>query len=234
MKWAVVAVLLGALTSGQAVAAETVRIDKIISGDEVSLADGRVLRLAGVKAASSEAEAWLRAQAEGHAARLQAVSTDRYGRTAATLYLDGHDLPVQDDMLRAGMAFVYPLTGGEAYVDNLLAAEATARAEKRGFWAQAFVPADEAAPLIGHYGFVEGVVTDVARVGGKVYINFGEDWRDDFTITIRAKNVKMFRQAGVDPMAFKGRTVRVRGWVTRDSGPGVTVTDPRQIEMVSQ
>lgn len=213
-----------------AYAAETVHVAKILSGDEVALADGRTLRLAAIKAAP-EAETWLRANAEGHDARLQAVSTDRYGRLTAVLYIDGHDLPVQDDLLRGGAASVYPLTGAEPYLDNLLEAEAAARGQGVGMWAHAYVDAADAGKLIGHYGFVEGRVAEVAKVGSKIYINFGEDWREDFTVTIPSKYAKEFRKAGLDPMAFKGRILRVRGWVTRDSGPGVTVTDPRQVEV---
>lgn len=225
-----VAALLFCLAATPVCAAETVHVARILSGDEVALTDGRTLRLAAIKAAP-EAEIWLRANAEGRDARLQAVSTDRYGRLTAALYIDGRDVPVQDDLLRMGAASVYPLTGAEPYIDNLLEAEAAARAQGLGMWANAYTDAADAEKLIGHYGFVQGRVAEVAKVGSKIYINFGEDWREDFTVTIPAKYAKEFRKAGQDPMAFKNRILRVRGWITRDSGPGLTATDPRQVDI---
>ena len=49
--------------------------------------------------------------------------------------------------------------------------------------------------------------------GGRAYLNFGADWRKDFTVTIAPQDLKSFTAAGIDPRGYSGKMVRVRGWV---------------------
>ena len=50
-----------------------------------------------------------------------------------------------------------------------------------------------------------------ARIKGRVYFNFSDDWKTDFTVTIGVPARRMFREAGTDPLSLEGKRIRVRG-----------------------
>ena len=158
---------------------------------------------------------------------------DRHGRLLAHVF-DGDGVWMQGEMLRRGMARVYSFADNRAKVADMLAIERDARAARRGIWALRFyavrTPAD-AARHIDTFQIVEGAVLDAARVRGRVYLNFGADWRTDFTVTMTAKVARLFRNAGRDPLALEGRSIRVRGWLKRFNGPVIEATHPEQIEV---
>ncbi|MDX2028293.1 MAG: thermonuclease family protein [Alphaproteobacteria bacterium] len=213
-------------------------ITKIISGDEVALSDGRTARLEGTKAPLKDT-AVLEKLAAGHEAILEEISTDRYGRITAQMYVrDGKSKKwLQGELLSAGLAFVYPPTGEEQKLEAMLRAEAEARRARRGIWADpayADIPAAEAESAYGRFAFISGTVQDAARVKNKVYLNFGEDWRKDFTVTILARDLRLFRKVKSDPLGYKGKKIRVRGWVKREGGPMIMVDHPSQIETIGR
>jgi hypothetical protein len=45
---------------------------------------------------------------------------------------------------------------------------------------------------------VEGTVAKVGEGGGRIYLNFADDWRRDFTISVERKDVSAFAAAGLD------------------------------------
>jgi endonuclease YncB( thermonuclease family) len=227
------ALLACLVLSPAARADDVVAADKIISGDEITLKDGHVLRLAGIKAVSPQAIAFLQANMAGHDLDLQNPVIDRYGRVSATVFIQGQKESVENTMLREGLAFVYPATGDDAQLDEMLNIEKAARQEKHGYWADhPDTSADNAEPLYGKYGFVTGIVTKAERVKNKVYLNFGADWRTDFTIAIAAHDLRAFKKQDLNPLDWQGKHLRVRGWIKRDFGPMITVTDPHQIELL--
>ncbi len=69
-------------------------------------------------------------------------------------------------------------------------------------------------------------------VRGRAYLNFAEDYKTDFTITISPRNLKSFSDGGIIPKDFAGRRVRVRGWLRWSNGPMIDVTHPEQIEVL--
>ena len=72
-----------------------------------------------------------------------------------------------------------------------------------------------------------------ARIKGRVYFNFGDDWKTDFTVTIGVPARRMFREAGTDPLSLEGKRIRVRGWLKRYNGPMIAATHLEQIEVVA-
>jgi endonuclease YncB( thermonuclease family) len=211
---------------------EVVVPDKIISGDEIALQDGRILRLAGIKAAAPETKQFLESIVPGHALIVQNATTDRYGRTTAIVSIQGAAQPLEDNLLSRGLAFVYPAATDEQ-LDHWCALERAARKDKLGFWSgQTDVAAEDAKTLVGKYGFVSGTVVKAERVKNKVYLDFGADWRSDFAIIIAAHDLRVFKKQGVDPLDLQGKKLRIRGWVTRTSGPRITVTDSHQLELL--
>jgi hypothetical protein len=58
----------------------------------------------------------------------------------------------------------------------------------------------------------------VGEGGGRIYLNFADDWRSDFTISIE-QDVPALAAAGIDLKGLAGKPVRVRGWIEWRNGP---------------
>ena len=164
---------------------------------------------------------------------------DRHDRHLAHLYAaDG--TWVQGEMLRLGMARVYSFADNRSLVAAMLALERSARTARRGIWRLQFYAvrrADDLAQLhhdVGTFQLVEGRVLDAAKVRSRIYLNFGDNWRDDFTVSLDARARRLFSDAGLDALALKGMRVRVRGWLKRRNGPLIVATHPEQVEVLER
>jgi hypothetical protein len=80
---------------------------------------------------------------------------------------------------------------------------------------------------------VEGRVLVAGKASGRVYLNFGRNWKDDFTAVIGERALPLFAESGLDPLALGGAFIRVRGWVDDKDGPRIEVTHPEQIEVLA-
>ncbi len=223
---------------------DTMRIDPPVNG----LSE---LRLAGIDAAKAplgrpanrpwplgdEARAALAALTRDTSIRLAFAGqrTDRYRRLVDQVYrADGRWL--QGELLEAGLARVHTSLDNREMAGEMLSIEAEARAARRGLWASpayAVAAPSEVRQRIGSFALVEGKVLGARRVKKWIYLNFGADWRDDFTVTIEANSLPLFAAAGLDPLALAGRLIRVRGWVEKFNGPSIEVTHPEQIEVLA-
>ena len=162
--------------------------------------------------------------------------TDRYNRLLAHLTRDD-GVWIQGAMLDAGLARVYSFADNRARVAEMLSRERGARTARQGIWKHPYYAIrnpDEAAKHINSFELIEGTVLDVAIVSGRAYINFGANWRTDFTVTLTAKTARQFLQEGVRPESYKGRRVRVRGWLQSRDGPMIEATHSDQIEVLDE
>jgi hypothetical protein len=94
--------------------------------------------------------------------------------------------------------------------------------------------AADAGRAVGSFQLIEGRVVEAARRADRWYLNFGEDWRSDFTVIIPAQALHDFAAAKVDPYALRGRVIRVRGWVESFNGPMIEAVIPEQIEIIDE
>ena len=164
------------------------------------------------------------------------LPVDRHGRLLAHLY-DADGIWIQGEMLKRGLARVYTFPDNRKLAAEMLALEKQARAAKAGIWADPFYAIrtpEAAAGDIGTFQLVEGVVKDAAMVRSRSYLNFGADWKTDFTIVISASARKMLAKSGIDIMSLKGRRVRIRGWIDSYNGPMIELTHPEQLEVLDE
>jgi hypothetical protein len=157
---------------------------------------------------------------------------DRYGcRLAEVTAADGASL--QRVLLERGLALVRPSArASDDKIDRWLALEAKARAAKTGLWrdrAALFAKASTADQLIGRIGLVEGRVVRSSDNKRYVYLNFGRDWKTDFTVRLRQK---LLKQADIEPTSFDGKNLRVRGFVQESRGPLIDISHLKQIEVM--
>ncbi len=161
---------------------------------------------------------------------------DRHGRLLAHLF-DATGRWIQGGLLARGMARVYSFADNRARITDMLAIERRARAAKRGIWAHPryrVIAHLEAGRFLDSFQLVEGKVLRGAQVRGRGYLNFGEDWRQDFTIFISRRARKRFERAGLGPESYSGKRVRVRGWIKSYNGPMIEATHPEQIEVLER
>ncbi|HEY8575294.1 MAG TPA: thermonuclease family protein [Devosia sp.] len=246
-----------------ALACETLRMEEggivtsVTDGDTVILDDGRVVRMIGTQAPklpldrpdfptwplAPEAKAALEALALQKPVRLGfgGEEMDRYGRVLAHVFVatpEG-EIWAQQSMVAAGMARVYSFPDNRSCLDLLFAAEGRARLAGLGIWRDPYyriiaatAPGDLLARA-GHYELVEGRVLLAEQRGGRVYLNFGRFWKEDFTAVIEAPALRLFKAAGIDPLTLENALLRIRGWVDDRDGPRIEVTHPEQIEVLA-
>src|SRR3546814_17183799 len=104
----------------------------------------------------------------------------------------------------------------------MLSLEREARAAGRGIWSDPFYAmrsAETAGEWLGGFELVEGRVVAVGRGGGRAYLNFGEDWRPDFTVAVDRTAQKLFQAQGLALDRLPGKRLRVRGWRQSVYGP---------------
>ena len=144
---------------------------------------------------------------------------------------------IQQELLSEGWARVYTFPDNRQFADDLYAAEREARAAKRGIWADKIYAVRAPDPHllerdIGTFQIVEGRVTKAAKVRGRIYLNFGDDFRTDFTATIAPDFANLFARAKLDPLSLEGKIIRVRGYLRKYRGPEIELSHPEQIESV--
>lgn len=167
---------------------------------------------------------------------------DRYGRVLAHVFVneaDGSALWLQGAMLAAGHARAYGIPDTFSCMDALLAAEAPARTSGLGLWANPAYAIRPAAlvwnllRLRGTYQIVAGTVLTSQRVkSGWIYLNFGGNWRRDFSVSVAPGVSRAHPAWAALLLDLKGRQVRVRGWIDRRNGPTINIEHPSQIEFM--
>lgn len=226
------------------------RVVSVVDGDTVVLDDGRQVRLVGTQAPKlplgrknftawplgEDSKAALDRLVRGQAVTLHGggATMDRHGRVLAHL-VRGDGLWIQGAMIAAGMARVYSFPDNRAAVTEMLALETAARQARRGIWAHDYYAVrtpDSVAGHVGGYELVEGRVMSVATVKARTYLNFGADYKRDFTIVLNAAARRALAKRSIKPPQFEDSTIRVRGWVSWENGPMIAVTHPEQIEVL--
>jgi micrococcal nuclease len=218
-------------------------VARVLAGDRLELADGRRVRLAGIRLPRMMAGP--PEQAEAALARLVADGLVRLGTTPAPLDRYGDvvaqveradGLWLQGALLERGLAQVQTGPDEAARAAAMLALEQAARAAGRGLWRQpAFGPrqADQLADAVGSFQIVQGRILRVAPTEDYIYLNFGLDWRSDFTLRVRRAELDAnFERSSVDVLALAGRRVEVRGFVLDAGGPLIELSHPEQIQVL--
>lgn len=169
----------------------------------------------------------------GHLRIEELAPPDRWGRRIARV-LDADGVSLQETLTEAGAARVRPESADDAFIRRLLDREGEARAARRGLWqlsAYRIRNADDASDAVGGFHLVEGRVLAAVKHGGRIYLNFGEDFRNDFTATAKSASARRWRKQGLtDLESLAGARVRARGHVAWINGPSVEIAHPLQIE----
>lgn len=231
---------------------ETGKVTAVSDGDTLTLDSGLKVQLTGIIAPqrgfgerpgepkANEARQTLEKLALNRPARLGYGGAKRFKETTALAQLfvrteGGRWIWVQDAMVREGMARVRTWPDNHARFKTLYADEARARAEKKGIWSdRAFAVrgADKIKADEKGFQIVEGAVKSIGVTEKKTYLNFGDDYRVDFTVAINAADLKNWTKADAPLDSLKDHRIRVRGFVYDAGGPIIYVDHPQAIEML--
>lgn len=233
-------------------------VQRVTDGETLLLEGGTEVRLVGALAWSSNIEASrdgatqqtsmraLERLVRERSVRLRydGRQRDRYGRALAQVYVGaegaGEDIWLQESLIRDGYARAYALPNNASCFKTLLAAEEEARAAKRGLWnvetyrVRSANDVEAMLRLTGQFVIVEGRVANTARTQKTTYINFGADWRHDFTASLANTAVDRDSNGAQTIASLTGKTVRVRGWIERRNGPMVTLVSVDEIEVPAE
>ena len=195
-------------------------VSAVVAGRTITLSSAGEAVFADILFPDADlAEQWMANHLLQQTLVFSVVDVDRYGRSVIKS-------DVQQTMLRDGVAVIYSFGHPPKAWQ---AAEDGARLAKRGVWGKEnFVLTPEnAAQHEGEFHVVEGVITHVYEAKSASYINFGADWRTDFSVTIPAKFRRGFTE--LLPQLREGARVRVRGSILHENGPMIRVTKAEQI-----
>ncbi len=157
---------------------------------------------------------------------------DRHGRRLAHVF--SGSLWLQRELVARGLAVVAPPLVSRDRALALLRLERQARLSEPGLWTARPevrpVSAERARTVLDRFAIVEGRVLSVTRGFRSSFVNFGGDWREDFTIYLKRGRISR----AFPPASLEGRRVRVRGWVFYSNGPAIDLADPLYLETLGR
>ncbi len=145
------------------------------------------------------------------------------------------------ELVAAGLGMLVPESRQD--VSELIGIEDTAIENQSGIWSDPspepayYVRAHDAGaeniPIardaIGRFAVIDGTIRSIEHQEWRSYLNFGSNWREDFTIALDAT----FRDAVANGEDFQdilqdwvGQEVRVRGVIENRGGPYITLENP--------
>lgn len=220
-------------------------VTKVIDGDTILLEGDEKVRYIGIDTPEFGSPIFMEAKerntslVQGKRVRLELCKEerrDKYGRLLALVYVDG--IMVNREMLKEGLAraMIIPPCGLKVR-EEFNSYELEARQKGIGIWAgdPGTISHREAGRFLGEVKSVTGKVLSIYNSGKAVFLNFGEDYKTDFTTLIFSKDLANFKRVGIDPeVYYRNKEVIVRGRIKEFNGPEIIVREPGQIEIVNE
>lgn len=231
------------------------KIIKVIDGDTLVLEGGVHLRLIGLDTPelrikipggfkyqpqpfAEEAKRFTRKLAEGKEVRIEfdVEKKDKYGRLLGYCFIrePRGELFLNEVLLREGFAVLYTFPPNVKYIERFVKAQRYARQNKKGLWGvYKVISSQEAHKFIGQIRTVRGKVLSTYSSDRAIFLNFGQDYKSDFTVVIFKDALKYFKEKGIDVLNFyRGKTVEVSGRIREYQGPEIIAGSPYQIEVL--
>ena len=219
----------------------TVKVVEVVDGDTIVIDGGVHVRYIGIDTPEKGEPFFIEARRENR--RLLASGDvsiqgcperplDKYGRTRAFVRAGGK--LVNAELVGRGLARTLFMSGCvDGVAADFVLREIEAWRDRIGTWSGADLePIDhtETGAHIGALRAVTGRVLEVSQGRQATFINFSEDYRNDFTAVVFPRGMARFRALGLDPAsAYTGRRVRVTGRIGLHNGPQVIIETPEQI-----
>ena len=158
---------------------------------------------------------------------------NRMGHNIAQLERESDKAWIQGALLSLGLARARTTQRNPEMAQQMYDLEQAAMAQKLGIWEKTVkvLTPDETSFYEGSFQIVEGRIVSTALKQNRVYLNFGQNWKDDFTVSIAPEDKRVFLKQNLDPLQWNGKQVRVRGWIESYNGPYMQINHPQAIEV---
>ena len=227
-----------------------IKVLEVIDGDTVKLSNGKLLRYIGldtpeVRIKSNggfkydpqpfalEAKEYNRRLVEGKPVKIEfdVDRYDRYGRLLGYCFVD--DKFVNAELIEKGYAVIYTYPPNVKYADLFVKLQAEAREKQRGLWTSyVLIDASDAHLYVNQIRRVRGRVLSTYESNKCIFLNFGRDYKSDFTVVIFKNSLDTFRNRNIDPINFyRGKIIEVSGRIKEYNGPEIIVNSPYEIEV---
>lgn len=164
------------------------------------------------------------------------LSPTRWGARRVVAWRRDDQLSLQEILVASGAVRVAPQSGDHDFIKRLYTVEAQARRARKGLWAlEPYQPVDalRAEAAIGGFHLIEGVVRRAGKFGSRIFLNFDDDFRTDFTATAASTVHRRWVREGFDLLALNEKRLRIRGYVLAINGPSIELKHPLQTERLS-
>ncbi len=219
-------------------------VDKVIDGDTIEVDGGERVRYLGVDAPElgeplyEEAKEFQEKVVLGSYVRIEACKEeprDGYGRTLAFVHKGNVD--VGEQLLRYGYArTLFIGRCGRAVAQRYRKLERGAFLGGLGIWSlqdSRQVDHSDAGRYIGCLMSVTGRVVNVHAGPKAFHLNFGKDFRTDFTVAIFRKDLSRLVEEGLHPVTgYEGQFVKATGVLKDYKGPEIIVESADQLVLV--
>jgi endonuclease YncB( thermonuclease family) len=150
---------------------------------------------------------------------------DRHGAQLCHVVRASDGLWLQAGLVSGGAARVLGAPGATAGMSALFDLEDAARLSRTGLWREPLLRERRATEYAAEdwplqmVVIVRGQILTAARIGSTVYLNFGPDRRQDFTVRLPQPLIRSLAALGIEAEALAGRPVQVRGFAISENGP---------------
>ncbi|MEP2559591.1 MAG: hypothetical protein ABJH63_19250 [Rhizobiaceae bacterium] len=144
---------------------------------------------------------------------------------------------MQGKLLQNGNALALPSTQRQLCRQALLDAESKNTAKRAQYWRSRGVEIDATdletlSASVGRFVMVTGFVSSVGDRSKRLYLNFGENWAQDFTVTVAKRGAGKFTGDLARLTGLTGRKVQIRGVLENNRGPLIRVIDDVQVQII--
>lgn len=143
---------------------------------------------------------------------------------------------VQGTMLLNGYATIRPSAINVEMAAEMIDLEQKAQKAQTGLWkdsAYETYTSENAEKAIKSWAVIEGTIKASAIIRNTVYLNFGDNWKTDFTTGLESKVRREMAKHNIDPLSLTHTNVRVYGWVEDRNGPYISLLAPEWLHILT-
>jgi endonuclease YncB( thermonuclease family) len=216
--------------------AEADKLSKVINSSLIVLESGKKVKLASIITPyylqldkyEQHALDFLNRQLQDKDILLTEHSQDRYGNIVADVFV-GDNYYIQEQMVSQGLAAVYNKQTNDDNFIKINQAENLARNEQLNIWQSNNMVVRNSDYIMqgdeGKFAIVSGTVKKVSVNKGVTYINFGDDWRNDFTVIVGKTNRRFLN----DLFPLTGKSLIVKGVLEKYNGYAIKINNYGQV-----
>ena len=139
---------------------------------------------------------------------------------------------LRHQLLQSGNALMFPFTTGAEDAKKLRASEIIARNKPTGIWRKKKYPAlltpADAAKNLGRYKIVRGKILKQETHKNITYLNFGKNWRDDFTVRAPEQKFNAIAKQNGWATNLQNKIIECRGVLHEFYGAAIDLNHPAQ------